>query len=177
VIDEQHRWGGPAAALRPRAKPEFAGHDRHADPRSLALTVFGDLDLSLIEQMPPNASRCRPVMRPVGTTPVHPLPAEHGRQAFIIYPLVEIRKWKPRRRWANSSACSRVFPNFRLGLLHRRLKPDERNVMAIRAGEYDVLVSTSVVEARRAQCDGHPDRRRQPFRAVATTPVPGRVQR
>jgi ATP-dependent DNA helicase RecG len=156
VIDEQHRFGvAQRAALRAKGQsPNLLVMTATPIPRSLALTVFGDLDLSLIEQMPPNRQQVQTqVMRPVERPRAHQFirsQLEHGRQAFIIYPLVEESEKVEAKAAVDEfeRLQQEVFPNFRLGLLHGRLRPDEKeSVMArFRAGEYDVLVSTSVVE-------------------------------
>jgi ATP-dependent DNA helicase RecG len=124
-------------------------------PRSLALTVYGDLDLTVMDEMP--AGR-----QPVETHVLNPLERERayhlintqikeGRQAFVIYPLVE----QGERGNENSAAVEEharlqreVFPTINVGLLHGRLKPEEKEAVMtrFRDGEYTLLVSTSVVE-------------------------------
>ena len=165
VVDEQHRFGvAQRAALR--AKGEAASGDTAARgphllvmtatpiPRSLALTVYGDLDLSVLDEMPPGR-------QPIETHLLRASERERsyafiraqvqkGRQAFIIFPLVE----EPEKIDAKAAVAehqrlqTEVFREFKLGLLHGRLKPEEKeDVMArFRAGEYHILVSTSVVE-------------------------------
>jgi len=123
-------------------------------PRTLALTVYGDLDVSVIGELPP------------GRTPVHTraLPQSQrdeayrlvrreldaGRQAYLVYPLVE-ESSKIDVRAATEMAdhlAAEVFPEYRLALLHGRLRPDqkERVMRAFAAGEVQVLVSTTVIE-------------------------------
>jgi ATP-dependent DNA helicase RecG len=123
-------------------------------PRSLALTIYGDLDLSVIDEMPVGR-------QPISTFILSPIERERaytlirsqvqdGHQAFIIYPLVE--KGQNDQSKAAVDEHSRlqkeVFPKFKLGLLHGRLKPEEKEseMAQFRDGNYQILVSTSVVE-------------------------------
>ena len=160
VVDEQHRFGvAQRAALR--AKGEAPDQGPHLlvmtatpIPRSLALTVYGDLDLSVLDEMPPGRL-------PIKTHLLHAgerergyafirAQAQQGRQAFIIFPLVEeSEKTDAKAAVAEHQRLqTEVFREFKLGLLHGRLKSEEKeDVMArFRAGEYQILVSTSVVE-------------------------------
>jgi ATP-dependent DNA helicase RecG len=156
VVDEQHRFGvAQRAALRSKgANPHLLVMTATPIPRSLALTVYGDLDLTVLDEMPPGR-------KPIQTYLVKAKERERGygfirsqvvkgRQAFVIFPLVEESdKIEARAAVAEHERLQRdVFRDFRLGLLHGRMKPDEKDeVMArFRAGEYHILVSTSVVE-------------------------------
>jgi ATP-dependent DNA helicase RecG len=160
IVDEQHRFGvSQRAALRgkgenPTASPHLLVMTATPIPRSLALTVYGDLDLSLLDEMPPGR-------QPITTKLIRAQERERGyayirnqlvqgRQAFIIFPLVEeSEKIDAKAAVAEHERLQRdVFPDFKLGLLHGRLKPDEKDfVMSrFRTGELQVLVSTSVVE-------------------------------
>jgi ATP-dependent DNA helicase RecG len=156
IIDEQHRFG-----VEQRARLRAKGENPHLlvmtatpIPRSLALSVYGDLDLSVIDEMPPGRQE-------VSTHILNPrererayrliqLQVEEGHQAFIIYPLVE-ESDKSEEKAAvedHERLQNEIFPNLKLGLLHGRLRPAEKEeVMAqFRDGEYQILVSTSVVE-------------------------------
>ncbi|MDR3574793.1 MAG: ATP-dependent DNA helicase RecG [Anaerolineaceae bacterium] len=159
IVDEQHRFGvAQRAALRSKGEnPHLMVMTATPIPRSLALTVYGDLDLTVMDEMP--AGRL-----PIETHVLHPLERERaynlirsqvqeGHQAFIIYPLVE--KNENDEESENKAAVDEhirlqrdIFPKIKLGLLHGRLKPEEKeDVMTrFRDGEYQVLVSTSVVE-------------------------------
>jgi ATP-dependent DNA helicase RecG len=125
-------------------------------PRSLALTVYGDLDLTVLDEMPPGR-------QPVETEVFYPRErerayhlirsqVEQGRQAFIIYPLVEETESESSAEMAAVEAHARlqaeIFPYLRLGLLHGRLKADEKEAVMteFRDGKTQVLISTSVVE-------------------------------
>lgn len=158
VIDEQHRFGvQQRAALRSKGRnPHLMVMTATPIPRSLALTVYGDLDLSVLDEMPPGR-------QPVETQVFYPLERERayqlirgqvskGRQAFIIYPLVEETENEASAEMAAVEAHERlqkeIFPNLQLGLLHGRLKPDEKEatMTEFRDGKTHILVSTSVVE-------------------------------
>jgi ATP-dependent DNA helicase RecG len=156
VIDEQHRFGvAQRSALRVKGdNPHLLVMTATPIPRSLALTVYGDLDLSVMDEMP--AGR-----QPITTHVVAPLQRERayhlvrkqvdsGYQAFIIYPLVELGDRDEGKAAVEEHARlqKEIFPNYQLGLLHGRMKPDDKEqVMAkFRDKEFQILVSTSVVE-------------------------------
>jgi ATP-dependent DNA helicase RecG len=156
VVDEQHRFGvEQRAALREKgAPPHMLVMSATPIPRSLALTFYGDLDVSVIDQMP--AGRV-----PIMTKWLKPDQRERaysfirrqaasGRQAFIIYPLVEESEHSETRAAVEEHARlqSIIFPNLRVGLLHGRMRSDDKDsVMRAFAGqELDVLVATAVVE-------------------------------
>ncbi|MDT8897279.1 ATP-dependent DNA helicase RecG [Thermanaerothrix sp. 4228-RoL] len=159
IIDEQHRFGvEQRAALRLKGNnPHLLVMTATPIPRSLALTIYGDLDLSVMDEMP----RGR---QPVETHLLSPLERERayaliraeikkGHQAFIIYPLIE--KGQNNNNDEAKAAVEEyerlqreIFPDLRLGLLHGRLPPAEKDriMRAFRNGEFHILVSTSVVE-------------------------------
>ena len=156
VVDEQHRFGvAQRAALREKGEnPHLLVMTATPIPRSLALTIYGDLDLSVMDEMP--AGR-----QPVSTHILYPTERERvytliksqaaeGHQAFIIYPLVEQGENEDRMAAVEEQERlqKEVFPNLRVGLLHGRLRPDEKEAVMkqFRDKELDVLVSTSVVE-------------------------------
>jgi ATP-dependent DNA helicase RecG len=156
IIDEQHRFGvSQRASLRDKgASPHLLVMTATPIPRSLALTLYGDLDLTIIEEMPPDRQVIETkVMRPLERSRAHSFirgQLRDSRQAFIIYPLVEGSD-KVQAKAAvdeHQRLQESVFPEYRLGLLHGRLKADQKEAVmsAFRAGEYDALVSTSVVE-------------------------------
>jgi len=165
VIDEQHRFGvAQRAALRAKGdNPHLLVMTATPIPRSLALTVYGDLDLSVMDEMPPGR-------QPVDTFIVRPLERERayqlirsqvdgGSQAFIIYPMVEKNdndeEAPPDKTEMLLSAVEEhhrlqkdIFPKFKLGLLHGRMKAEEKDLImkSFRDREFDLLVSTTVVE-------------------------------
>ncbi|MGH2591960.1 MAG: ATP-dependent DNA helicase RecG [Anaerolineae bacterium] len=156
VIDEQHRFGvGQRAALRQKGvSPHVLVMTATPIPRTLALTLYGDLDLSVIDEMPPGR-------QPIETRVVLPTERERmygfiraqiekGRQAYIICPLVEeSEKIEAKAAVEEHERLQKtIFPQLKLGLLHGRMRPDEKDsvMRAFAAGELDMLVSTSVVE-------------------------------
>jgi ATP-dependent DNA helicase RecG len=156
VIDEQHRFGVvQRAELRRKGfAPDVLVMTATPIPRTLALTTYGDLDVSIIRDLPPGRSPVRTTVRPESKREdVHAFIQEQvaaGRQAYVVYPLVEESE-KIDLRAATEMAdhlAADVFPSFRVALLHGRLPSDakERVMGAFAAGEVDVLVATSVVE-------------------------------
>jgi ATP-dependent DNA helicase RecG len=156
VIDEQHRFGvDQRALLRSKGKtPHLMVMTATPIPRSLALTLYGDLDLSIMDEMP--AGR-----QPVDTHVLTPQERERaytlirsqiksGRQAFIIYPLIEESdKIEARAAVDDHEMLSKeIFPEFKIGLLHGKLRPAEKEAVMLkfRDKEFDILVSTTVVE-------------------------------
>ena len=156
VIDEQHRFGvDQRAALRAKgASPHLLVMTATPIPRSLALTLYGDLDLSVMDEMP--AGR-----QPVATYVLRPQERERaytlvrgqitdGKQAFIIYPLIEESDKidAPAAVDDFETLSKEIFPDLKLGLLHGRMRPDEKDqvMLKFRDREYNILVSTTVVE-------------------------------
>ncbi len=156
VIDEQHRFGvEQRSALREKGlHPHMLVMTATPIPRTLALTLYGDLDLSIIDEMPPGR-------QPIQTRWLTPRERERaysfinsqvdkGRQAFIICPLVEESE-KTEAKSAieeHKRLATQVFPKLKLGLLHGRMKADEKDkvMKAFRDEHTNILVSTSVVE-------------------------------
>lgn len=157
VVDEQHRFGvEQRGALRSGddIQPHMIVMSATPIPRSLALTVYGDLDLSTLDEMPPGRQPVRTVLfRPQERERIYGYvrkEANMGRQAFIVYPLVE--ESENVDAGAATEAFERlqkeVFPDLRLALLHGQMKGSEKDAImsAFAAGSFDVLVSTSVIE-------------------------------
>jgi ATP-dependent DNA helicase RecG len=156
VIDEQHRFGVlQRAALREKGnRPHVLVMTATPIPRTLAMTVYGDLDVSVLDEMPPGK---RPVRTKVFYEPQRQRVYEivrnelrKGRQAFVVYPLVEASEGldlKDAVRMAEHLQQD-VFPEFRLGLLHGRLTAVEKEsvMKAFQARDLDLLVSTTVIE-------------------------------
>jgi ATP-dependent DNA helicase RecG len=156
VIDEQHRFGvDQRAILRSKGEnPHLLVMTATPIPRSLALTVYGDLDLSIMDEMPPGR-------QPIDTQVFYPRERERayvfirsqinqGHQCFIIYPLVEESETSEALAAVEeqSRLQKEVFPDYSVGLLHGRMKPDEKDatMSSFCNGEIQILVSTSVVE-------------------------------
>ena len=154
VIDEQHRFGvKQRLALRKKSQtPQILTMTATPIPRTLAITMNGDLDLTIIDEMP--AGR-----KPIITTMTNSRKqiaslirkeVNAGRQAYIVYPLIDESETlsakaatKEKEIWETD-----VFPEFRIGLLHGKLKNDEKDdvMNKFKNKEYDILVSTTVVE-------------------------------
>jgi len=158
VIDEQHRFG-----VMQRKKIRSKGSTSHLlvmtatpIPRTLALTIFGDLDLSIIDEIPPGRKEIK-------TTIINPQKRsdafilirkviEEGFQAFIVYPLVESEDEEMSDTNAAVNEYNRlkkeVFPDLSVGLLHGRMKSEDKEkvMIAFRKGIYQILVTTTVVE-------------------------------
>jgi ATP-dependent DNA helicase RecG len=156
VIDEQHRFGVmQRAELRARSfNPDVLVMTATPIPRSLAMTVYGDLDVSVIDQMPP------------GRTPIETIVAgedqrqevkrliarevKAGHQVYVVYPLVEESEKMDLKDATRRYEYLRdvVFPKLSIGLLHGKMKPEEKETVmkAFVAGEIKILVSTTVIE-------------------------------
>jgi len=156
VVDEQHRFGVlQRSALRQKGfNPHVLVMTATPIPRTMALTLYGDLDLSIIDELPPGRqvvkTKClEPQDREKAYTFLH-RQVSNGRQAFIICPLVEESEiLEAKAATTEYERLSReVFPDLRLGLLHGQMPgPEKEEVMRhFRSGDLDVLVSTSVVE-------------------------------
>jgi len=156
IVDEQHRFGvEQRAALRSKgSNPHLLVMTATPIPRSLALTVYGDLDISVMDEIPPG----RPEVSTYIITPQERERAysliraqiQQNHQAFIIYPLVEKSEKSAAKSAVEEHARLKeeVFQDYNIGLLHGRLKPEEKEtIMAdFRDGKYHILVSTTVVE-------------------------------
>jgi ATP-dependent DNA helicase RecG len=156
VIDEQHRFGvEQRGALRGKGtNPHLLVMTATPIPRTLALTMYADLDLSVIDEMPPGRTpvRTRVIGKNDRARIYHEVIEEElkkGRQAFIVYSLVE-----PSEEIEAESAVEgfeqmkSVFYKYKVGLLHGKMKPGEKDeiMAAFRDQTYDVLVTTSVAE-------------------------------
>jgi ATP-dependent DNA helicase RecG len=162
VIDEQHRFGvEQRARLRDKGAREDGQTNPHLlvmsatpIPRTLALSLYGDLDLSVLDEMPPGRQEIRTRwLRASERERAYSFirrQAAEGRQAYIIFPLVEESESIDARAAVAEYELlkGQVFPKLRLGLVHGRLKSDEKEgvMRAFYAGELDILVATSVIE-------------------------------
>jgi ATP-dependent DNA helicase RecG len=156
VIDEQHRFGvAQRASLRDKGgNPHLLVMTATPIPRSLALTMHGDLDVSIIDELPPGRqtidTRYAPASRRDRAYDFIRKEVAEGRQAFIVCPLIEESEAiEARAATAEHARLQReVFPDLRLGLLHGRMRPAEKEAVmrAFRDAELDILVSTAVIE-------------------------------
>ncbi len=161
VIDEQHRFGVmQRAELRSKGKnPDVLLMTATPIPRTLAMTVYGDLDISILDEMPPGK-------KPIRTLVFYEEKGAHkraydivreeikkGRQAYVVYPLIEesaspdFKDLKYATQMADRLQ-NEIFPEFRVGLLHGRMKAEEKDEVMKRFiwGGIDILVSTTVIE-------------------------------
>ena len=156
VVDEQQRFGVmQRASIRSKGRrPHVLAMSATPIPRSLALTLYGELDISVIDEMPPGRLRIRtrwvaPDKRSVAYNFVHKQ-VQEARQAFIICPLIQASEVVQTRAAVEEyERLSRdVFPDLRLGLLHGRmsLREKEEVMASFQSADLDVLVSTPVVE-------------------------------
>lgn len=156
VIDEQHRFGVlQRAELRARGfNPDVLVMTATPIPRSLAMTVYGDLDVSVIDELPPGRTPIETVIfgedqrqevkqiiaREVGA----------GRQAYVVYPLVEESEKMDLKDATRRYEYLRdhVFPRFVVGLVHGKMKPGDKDkvMRSFLSGEIQILVSTTVIE-------------------------------
>ncbi len=159
IVDEQHRFGvrqrmALGEGVRGAPRPDVLVMSATPIPRSLALTLYGDLDLSLLDELPPGRIPVEThLLSPAGRGAVYARVEEEldkGHQGYIVYPLVEESEKSDLRAATQEyeRLASEVFPGRRLGLLHGRLPPEEKSrVMgAFQEGEVDLVVATSVIE-------------------------------
>ncbi|MGQ9674676.1 MAG: ATP-dependent DNA helicase RecG [Chloroflexota bacterium] len=156
IVDEQHRFGVmQRATLRQKGyNPDLLVMTATPIPRTLALTIYGDLDVSIIDELPPGRQEIKTVwLGPNDRDRAYGFlrqQVQRGRQGFIICPLVEESdKIDAKAAVAEHERLQKeVFPDLKLGLLHGRQKGVEKEstMRAFRSGELDVLVSTAVVE-------------------------------
>jgi ATP-dependent DNA helicase RecG len=156
IVDEQHRFGVVQRA-RLRAKglrPDMLVMTATPIPRTLQLTLYGGLDVSVIPDLPPGRTPIKTTVRPEARRDdVYRFVGEQvdaGRQACIVYPLVEESE-KIDLRAATVMAdhlAQDVFPSYRLGLLHGRMTPQAKDAVMrhFAAGDIQILVATTVVE-------------------------------
>ncbi|HEX78632.1 MAG TPA: ATP-dependent DNA helicase RecG [Dehalococcoidia bacterium] len=156
VVDEQHRFGViQRSALRQKGfNPHVLVMTATPIPRTLALTLYGDLDLSVIDELPPGRQEIKTRwLKPAQRESAHAFlrkQVAEGRQAFIICPLIEESEAvQAKAAIVEFEHLSRqVFPSLKLGLLHGRMPAAEKddNMRRFRSCELDILVSTPVVE-------------------------------
>ena len=156
VIDEQHRFGVlQRAQLRALGfNPDVLVMTATPIPRSLAMTVYGDLDVSIIDELPPGRTPIKTVV--LGEDQRHGVykgierEVRTGRQVYVVYPLIEESE-KMDLKAATimyEDLRTRIFPQYTVGLLHGKMKPAEKEEIMkdFVAGKLDILVSTTVIE-------------------------------
>lgn len=156
VIDEQHRFGvlQRATLKRKGYSPDVLVMTATPIPRTLAMTVYGDLEVSIIDELPPGrlpviTQLCYESRRGQSYELMRQV-LRQGRQVYVVYPLIEeSEKTDLRAATAMAEQLQReVLPEFRVGLLHGRLKSDQKEhiMRAFSTGDLEVLVSTTVIE-------------------------------
>jgi len=180
IVDEQHRFGvlqrfklmkktgepgnshvGRAAPGRPAEQSSAASPEPDVlvmtatpIPRTLALTLYGDLDVSVLDEMPPGrvpiVTRCLPDDRSPEVWDFVRKQAAAGHQAYVVYPVIEENEETELKAAIKmyKELSKKIFPDLRVGLLHGRMEPDLKDqVMRLfQKGELDILVSTTVIE-------------------------------
>jgi ATP-dependent DNA helicase RecG len=159
IVDEQHRFGVmqrfTLMKKTTQVEPDTLVMTATPIPRTLALTLYGDLDVSTLDELPPGrtpiVTRCVPDTRSAEVFDFVRKQVKGGHQAYVVYPVIEeggpenelkaaIKMYDELRR--------RILPDLKIGLLHGRLSADEKEIAMIRfqLGEIQVLVSTTVIE-------------------------------
>ncbi|MDE2071267.1 MAG: ATP-dependent DNA helicase RecG [Patescibacteria group bacterium] len=162
VIDEQHRFGTNqrrALARKEKTLPHLLSMTATPIPRTLALTLWGDLDLTLLDEMPPGRKRVitEVVAQGERAAAYEKIRAQlkEGRQAYIICPRID--EPDPEKLFALQAKSVKaeakrlqkdIFPEYRIGVLHSKMKPKDKDEVMVQllAHEIDILVATSVVE-------------------------------
>lgn len=162
VVDEQHRFGViQRAELKKKAKEACRGICPHVlvmtatpIPRTLALTLYGDLDISVIDELPPHRQKVITKCRSEKDLPkIYAFIKDEikkGKQAYLVYPLIEESEKLELKASVKmfEELQKKEFPEFQLGLLHGQLKPEEKDKVMERFHnkEINILVSTTVIE-------------------------------
>ena len=156
IVDEQHRFGvlQRKRLIEKGASPHVLVMTATPIPRTLALTLYGDLDLSVIDEIAagPHADR-NALGRRSRSSPACgnfcAAKSRAGRQAYVLYPVIEESKQELKAATAEYERLAKtVFPKLRVGLLHGRLKNEEKDAVMerFRRGELEILVATTVIE-------------------------------
>ncbi|MCP4038989.1 MAG: ATP-dependent DNA helicase RecG, partial [bacterium] len=158
IVDEQHRFGvlqraALSGSVTGAVSPHVLVMTATPIPRTLALTGYGDLDLSMIDELPPGRTPTRTLLMQSGdgariVEMIRDTTAR-GEQVYVVYPLVEeSEKIDLRSAMASAERIAHAFPDLRVELLHGRLDADARGRIMERftRGEIDILVATTVIE-------------------------------
>jgi ATP-dependent DNA helicase RecG len=155
IVDEQHRFG-VVQRLQLMGKgenPNTLVMTATPIPRTLAMTLYGDLDVSVVDELPPGRTPIKTIhVSDRETERIYRLitrELEQGRQAYVVYPLIEeSEKIDLKSATEGFKKLSEIFDGYRVALLHGRLKSDEKEaiMVAFSAGEIHMLVSTTVIE-------------------------------
>lgn len=156
VVDEQHRFGVlQRAELRARGfNPDILVMTATPIPRSLAMTVYGDLDVSIIDELPPGRTPIKTVVvgedKRDGVYKGIEREVTLGRQVYVVYPLIEESEKMDLKAATKmfEELRDKVFPQYKIGLLHGKMKGSEKEeiMQAFVRGETHILISTTVIE-------------------------------
>ena len=155
IVDEQHRFGvlQRKRLIEKGASPHVLVMTATPIPRTLALTLYGDLELSVIDEMPPGRTpvetRWVSDAQLTGVWESVRREIARGRQAFVLYPVIEESKQELKAATAEYERLAKtIFPKLRVGLLHGRLKNEEKDAVMeqFRRGVLQILVATTVIE-------------------------------
>jgi ATP-dependent DNA helicase RecG len=156
IIDEQHRFGvrQRSELIAKGAQPDILVMSATPIPRTLAMTLYGDLDISSIKSMPPGRQPSKTVWRTANSRPeIYDYLKDklaRGNQLFVIYPLVEKSEKLDLQAAEDEykNLKKNIFPKYKIGLVHGRLKKEKREeaIRAFRNKELDILVATTVIE-------------------------------
>jgi ATP-dependent DNA helicase RecG len=155
IVDEQHRFGvlQRKRLIDKGSAPHVLVMTATPIPRTLALTLFGDLDISVIDELPPGRTpidtRWASESQLAGVWEFLRREITAGRQAFVLYPVIEESKQELKAATAEYERLAKtVFPTQRVGLLHGRLKNEEKDdvMERFRRADLDILVATTVIE-------------------------------
>ncbi|MGI8642172.1 MAG: ATP-dependent DNA helicase RecG [Pyrinomonadaceae bacterium] len=156
IIDEQHRFGVlQRAELRARGyNPDILFMTATPIPRSLAMTVYGDLDVSVIDELPPGRTPVKTVVvgedRRGGVYKGIEREIKLGRQVYVVYPLIEESEKMDLKAATKmfEELRDKIFPQFKVGLLHGKMKGAEKEEVMLKfsTGDTHILISTTVIE-------------------------------
>ncbi len=156
IVDEQHRFGVEQrqTLMEKGGHPDVLVMTATPIPRTLALTIYGDLDVSIIDEMPPGRKPI--VTKHVDQDRVEQVYSflktqiELGHQAYVVYPVIEESETQAMKaaQKMHEHLSKTVFPDLTVGLLHGKLKPDEKEaaMQSFQQGRTNILVSTTVIE-------------------------------
>jgi ATP-dependent DNA helicase RecG len=156
VVDEQHRFGvlQRFKLMKKTAEPDVLVMTATPIPRTLALTLYGDLDVSVLDEMPPGrmpiVTRCVSDERSAEVWEFVGKQIAAGHQAYVVYPVIEENEESELKAALKmyKELSQKVFPTLRVGLLHGRLDSDLKDqvMRMFQNGELDILVATTVIE-------------------------------
>ncbi len=155
VIDEQHKFGVAqrAALIRQAAVPDVLVMTATPIPRTLTMTIYGDLDVSLLDEKPPGRGKIitgvRVSAKQTDVTKFVKDQLAQGRQAYLVYPLVEnCESLKAQSATVAFEKWKKRLPSYQVGMIHGKLRPEEKEsvMRRFREGEIEALVSTTVIE-------------------------------